>query len=89
MGLHLLVAFAAVKGFAQLFHVSAPLWWPPLNPWPPLACHLPEACAVLCRVLATHLAWLRRAYARGGSVWGLRSRDDYDVLRQALLDVFY
>ena len=88
MGLHLLAAFAAARGFAQVLHVSVRLLWP-LNTWLPLACHMPEACAVVCGALAAHLAWLRRAYARGGTVWGLRSRDDDDVLRQALLDVFY
>ncbi|KAM3371067.1 hypothetical protein ACQJBY_018439 [Aegilops geniculata] len=89
MGLHVLVAFAAARGFAQLFYDSAPLRWPPLNPWLPLARHLREACAVVCGALTAHFAWLRRAYARGGTVSGLRSRDDDDVLRQALLDVFY
>ena len=88
MGFNLLVAFAAARGFVQVFHLSAPPQ-SPLNLWLPLARHLPEACAILYGALAAHLAWLRRAYTRGGTVWSRRSRDDVDVLRQALLDVSY
>ncbi|KAE8798467.1 hypothetical protein D1007_26342 [Hordeum vulgare] len=88
MGLDLLVAFAVARVFAQLSHVSSPLRWP-LNPWLRLARHLPEACAVVRRVLTAYLSWLRLAYARGGTVWGRRSRDNDDVFRQALLEVSY
>ena len=93
MGFHLL-AFAAARGFLQVFYVSAPLLWP-LNLWLPLACHLPEACAVLWGALAAHVAWLRRAYARGGTVWSRhrhrrrRGVGADELLRQALLDVPY
>ncbi|KQJ84979.1 uncharacterized protein LOC100833653 [Brachypodium distachyon] len=101
MGFHLL-ALAAARGFLQAFfhlHGSAPpppLLWP-LNIWLPLARHLPEACGVLCGALAAHVAWLRRAYARGGTVWSRDSRgrhgggddDGENILRQALLNVSY
>ena len=90
MGFHLL-AFAAARGFLQVFHVSAPLLWP-LNLWLPLARHLPEACTVFYGALVAHVAWLRRAYARGGTVWNgpHRRRGGADeLLRQALLDVSY
>ncbi|KAI5010274.1 uncharacterized protein LOC123428142 [Hordeum vulgare subsp. vulgare] len=86
MAIHLL-AFMAAKGFVQVFQVSAPLLWP-LNLWLPLPRNLPEVCVVVCAALASHVAWLRRTYARRGS---RRSRDDYhnELYRQALLDAAY
>ena len=94
MGFHL-VAIAVARGFVQVFHLSAPLLWP-LNLWLPLARHLPEACAVFYGALTSHVAWLRRAYARGGTLWshsrrggGGGSGGADDLLRQALLSIPY
>ena len=85
MGIHLL-AFAGARIFVQVFQVSAPLLWP-LNLWLPLPRNLPEVCVVVCGALASHVAWLRRAYARRRSI----SRDDNDneLHRQALVDAAY
>ncbi|CAM0902018.1 unnamed protein product [Alopecurus aequalis] len=76
--------FMGAKAFLQVFQVSAPLLWP-LNLWLPLPRNLPEVCAVLCAAVAAHVAWLRRTYARRGSVW---SGGD-DLLRQAVLDLAF
>ncbi|CAM0902020.1 unnamed protein product [Alopecurus aequalis] len=80
MGIHL-VAFAGARVFLHVFQVSAPLLWP-LNLWLPLARRLLESCAVLCDMLAAHVAWLRRTYGR-------RRGDDDEVYSNALLDVVY
>ncbi|XP_062184929.1 uncharacterized protein LOC133888632 [Phragmites australis] len=67
-----LLAFAAARGFLQVFQVSAPLLWP-FNLWLPSARHLPEACAVFYGALASHAAWLRgtvRSHRRHGSSTG-------------------
>ena len=63
MGIHLL-AFAAARGFLQVFQVSAPLLWP-LNLWVPLARRLPEACAAFYGALVPHAA-VRSRRRRGG-----------------------
>jgi hypothetical protein len=75
--------FMGAKLFLQVFQVSAPLLWP-LNLWLPFPRNLPEVCAVVFGAVAGHAPWMRRAYARGSSVW---SRDDF--LRQALVYVAY
>ena len=59
MGLHLL-AFVAARGLMQVFNLSAPH-----DLRLPLARHLPEACAALYGLLASHAAWLHQALARG------------------------
>ncbi|WVZ87447.1 hypothetical protein U9M48_034083 [Paspalum notatum var. saurae] len=82
MGLHLL-AIVAARGLMQVFNLSAPL-----NLRLPLARHLPEACAALYGLLASHAAWLNAALARGtawshtGSGGGV---DEY--VRYAMLSI--
>ncbi|KAL6651912.1 hypothetical protein ACP70R_010837 [Stipagrostis hirtigluma subsp. patula] len=80
MGFHLL-AFAAARGFVQVFHLSAPLLWP-LNLWMPSARRLPEACAVLCAAVAEHAARLRAAWGRSARWGGVG-----EYLRHALLAI--
>ena len=81
MGIHLL-AFAAARGFLQVFQVSAPLLWP-LNLWAPLARHLPEACAAFYGALVSHAARLRAAVRSRRRRGGESALDEY--VRNALL----
>ncbi|OEL29712.1 hypothetical protein BAE44_0009268 [Dichanthelium oligosanthes] len=82
MGLPLL-AFVAARGVMQVFNLSAPH-----DLRLPLARHLPEACAVLLGILASHAAWLHEALARG-AVWSHRgSRGGVDeYVRHAMLSI--
>ncbi|CAL5029661.1 unnamed protein product [Urochloa decumbens] len=84
MGLPLL-AFVAARGIMQLFNLSAPQ-----SLRLPLARNLPEACAVLYGIFASHAAWLNEALARGvawrhsGATGGV---DEY--VRHAVLSISY
>lgn len=76
MGLHLL-AFVAARGLMQVFNLSAPH-----DLRLPLARHLPEACAALYGLLASHAAWLHQALERAAVRSGRHSGrggvvDDY------------
>uniref|UniRef100_A0A0D9WAD3 Uncharacterized protein n=1 Tax=Leersia perrieri TaxID=77586 RepID=A0A0D9WAD3_9ORYZ len=84
MGIHL-VAIVAVRGFLHVFHLSAPLLWPPLSNIL-LPRHLPAACAALYGGLVFHAAFLRRGGGGGGGGGG---REAEELLRQALLSISY
>jgi hypothetical protein len=79
MGLPLL-AFVAARGLMQVFNLSAPH-----DLRLPLARHLPEACAVLFGVLASHAAWVHEAVARGRAAVAWRPSGNRDVLDDYVL----
>ncbi|RCV35736.1 hypothetical protein SETIT_7G263700v2 [Setaria italica] len=83
MGLPLL-AFVAARGLMQVFNLSAPH-----DLRLPIARHLPEVCAVLFGVLASHAAWVHEALERGAVAWRHRGNSDAldDYVLRAMLSI--